>query len=73
MPIIFEGMENTNKLLPAGPMARRLHVPIKWLRNEALEGRLPHVKAGTSILFDPVTIESILLERARGKGVQNDK
>ena len=66
-------MENKQKLLPVGPMARRLHVPINWLRTEALEGRLPHVKAGTAILFDPETIERILLERAQEKGNKHDK
>ena len=65
-------MENGAKLLPIGPMARRLRVPIKWLRAEAKAGRLPHVEAGTAILFDPNTVEQILIERAQRGGHDAD-
>lgn len=53
------------KLLLVGPMARRLRVPVKWLRQEAEAGRVPHLKADKAILFDPDTVENVLLERAR--------
>jgi len=58
-------MEKQNKLLPLVVMARNLHVPQRWLRAEAEAGRLPHLKAGATILFDPETVEEILLERAK--------
>ena len=48
-----------------GPMARRLRVTAKWLREEAEAGRIPHLKAGPRLLFDPETVEQVLLERAR--------
>lgn len=48
-----------------GPMARRLRVTAKWLREEAEAGRIPHLKAGPRLLFDPETVERVLLERAR--------
>ena len=54
-------------LLPLSAMARRLRVPPKWLRTEAEAGRLPHLAAGGAILFDPETVERLLLERARGQ------
>jgi len=54
------------KLLPVGPMARFLRVPVKWLREEAEAGRVPCVKADKALLFDPATVERVLLERARG-------
>jgi hypothetical protein len=53
------------KLLPVGPMARRLRIPVTWLRGEAEANRMPHVKAGKVFLFDPETVERVLLERAR--------
>lgn len=53
------------KLLLVGPMARRLRVTVKWLRDEAEAGRIPHLKAGQRLLFDPETVERVLLERAR--------
>jgi len=52
------------KLLPVGPMARRLRVPVRWLRSEAEAGRIPHVKADTAILFNPAKVEQVLLRRA---------
>lgn len=59
-------MEN-EKLLPVGPMARRLRVPVQWLRAEAEAGRIPHLRAGKAFLFDPATVEQVLIERARGR------
>ncbi len=53
------------KLLPAGPMARHLRVPVRWLKAEAEAGRLPHVQAERVLLFDPETVEKVLVERAR--------
>lgn len=67
-------MKKQTQLLPTGPMARRLRVPIRWLRSEAEAGRLPHLKAGaTTILFDPEIVEKLLLERARASYAQVDK
>jgi len=40
-------------------------VPVKWLREEAEAGRIPHLKADKVFLFDPATVEAVLLERAR--------
>jgi hypothetical protein len=60
------------KLLPVVPTARRLRVPAEWLRQEALAGRIPHLKAGKSLLFDPEFVEQLLLERARKEGGPND-
>jgi hypothetical protein len=56
------------KLLTCGAMARRLGVRTKWLRAEAEAGRLPHVRAGDTLLFEPETVFSILAKRARQKG-----
>ena len=53
------------KLLNVGQMARRVRVPVAWLRAEAEANRVPHLKAGKVFLFDPETVEQVLLERAR--------
>jgi hypothetical protein len=50
-------------------MARLVGVPAAWLRAEADAGRIPHLKAGKVLLFDPDTVERILLERAQREGV----
>jgi hypothetical protein len=52
-------------------MARRLRVPTLWLRAEAEAGRLPCLKAGRVLLFDPETVERVLVERARQGGLSD--
>jgi hypothetical protein len=52
-------------LCPLSDVSRLLRVPAAWLREEALAGRLPHLKAGKAILFDVNLVEQILLKRAR--------
>jgi hypothetical protein len=54
-----------SKLLPLNIVARRLRVPVRWLRAEAEAGRIPSLQAGTAILCDPEAVETALLERAR--------
>ena len=56
---------NASTLLPLGPTAQYLRVPVGWLREEAESGRVPHLKAGNSLLFDPQAVERVLLERAK--------
>ena len=64
-------MITQSRLLPVGAMARRLRVPVKWLREEAETGRVPCLMAGKAILFDPEAVECVLLERAQSsKGGQ---
>jgi hypothetical protein len=61
-------MQNASALIPLSAMARRLHVPVKWLREEAEAGNIPHLNAAGHLLFDYQTIEQILLDRARSGG-----
>jgi len=56
---------SAKRLLHLPAMARRLGVPMSWLRREADSGRLPCVRAGSRRLFDCALIEQLLLERAR--------
>ena len=52
-------------LLPLRSMARRLGVPLTWLRAEAAAGRIPALSAGKTYLCDAAAVEAALLERAR--------
>jgi hypothetical protein len=52
-------------LLPLAPMAKVLGVSSRWLRDEAESGRIPHLPAGDTILFDADLVERVLTERAR--------
>jgi hypothetical protein len=66
-------MTDSSNLLPLRLMARRLRVPAKWLRAEALAGRLPHLNADGQLLFHAATIASALLARAAGENSQKGK
>jgi len=45
-------------------MARRLRVPVHWLRAEAEAGRVPALRAGNVYLFNSEAVERVLTERA---------
>jgi DNA-binding transcriptional MerR regulator len=69
--------EDHKKPMSLGAMARRLRVPARWLRAEADAGRIPHLRAGNALLFDPDVVERIILCRLRessapAKGVDNE-
>lgn len=58
------------KVLAAGPMARRLRVPVRWLLQLAREKQVPCLFADNVALFEPVATERALAELASGgKGV----
>ena len=57
-------MHKESELLPTGPMARRLRVPVHWLRAEAEAGRVPALRAGNVYLFNSEAVERVLTERA---------
>jgi hypothetical protein len=45
-------------------MARRLRVTTRWLKCEALDGRVPCLQAEDRFLFDAEAVERVLLARA---------
>jgi len=55
--------DEKRKPLFLGAMARRLRIPATWLRAEAEAGRIPHLRAGSALLFDPEVVERIVFER----------
>jgi hypothetical protein len=63
-------MFTTSRIVPLNIMARRLRVPLSWLRAEAEAGRVPCLRAGNRYLCDPDAVEATLLERARQPGRQ---
>ena len=58
--------EPLEHLIPVGWMAKRLHVSPKWLLEEAIQGRVPALKAGDKYLFNPAAVEAALVKRAVG-------
>jgi len=65
-------MDEKVRLLPLGAMARKLGVTTAWLRAEAENNNLPHLKAGDRYLFEPNTVISLLIERARRTNERNE-
>lgn len=60
-------MDSTNvreTFLPLQTTAGRLGVPAAWLREEALAGRVPYLRAGRRMLFAPAEVERVLIARA---------
>jgi excisionase family DNA binding protein len=57
-------MDATKLLVTLPELARRLRVPARWIRQEAEAGRIPHLKAGSQLLFNLGAVETVLAERA---------
>ena len=65
-------MEIKKTLLSLRAQADRLKLPVSWLRAEALAGRIPCLKVGRRLLFNPDAVERSLLRRAEGNGDDHD-
>jgi hypothetical protein len=61
------------RLVPLRTVARRLGLPLAWLRAEADAGRIPVLHAGRAYLCDPDAVEAALLERARQGDVPKEE
>ena len=57
--------QRTPYFIPLKLAARRLGVPLAWLRDEIESGRLPGLKAGRAILVHVPTVAKQLTERAK--------
>lgn len=54
------------KLVDAEAAAELLSVPASWVLAEARADRIPHVRLGRYVRFDPVELEAWWQSRARG-------
>lgn len=45
-------------------LSRLTRLPMTWLREEADAGRLPCLRVGRRLLFNPAAVEAALAERA---------
>ena len=52
------------ELLTLVRMARRIGVTQKWLQAEANAGRIPYLKAGNRLLFNPLAVQEALAAKA---------
>jgi excisionase family DNA binding protein len=51
-------------LVPARELAKQLGLPLRWLAEEAKEGRLPSLRIGRRLFFHEHAVKEALLERA---------
>lgn len=71
MPLYRQGMETTTtRLVTVRGLADRLKLPAAWLRTEAEAGRIPSLRAGRRLLFNPTAVERVLLNRAAGMNLE---
>ncbi|MFK7883621.1 MAG: hypothetical protein AB8F26_05490 [Phycisphaerales bacterium] len=61
--------DKSNLIVPIGRMADSLGVRTDWLKAQADEGRIPHLKAGRVLLFNPEAV-LIALARQAAQGVE---
>ena len=45
-------------------LAKHFRLPTRWLKAQARAGRLPHLKAGRRLLFNPAAVGKALAELA---------
>ena len=58
-------MKNTHTYLTPGQLGLRLRLSPSWLVDEAIAGRLPHLKTGETYRFNPDAVCDALDRRAR--------
>jgi hypothetical protein len=55
-------------LVTLNRLAAELRLPWRWLRQEALAGRLPCLRVGRKLLFNLEAVKEVLAERAANPG-----
>ncbi len=58
-------MSDDRELVDIADVADALDLPISWLKREANEGRLPHLKVGAQRRFNIAAVKRVLFERAQ--------
>jgi hypothetical protein len=53
-------------------LARRLGLPAGWLKAEANAGRIPCLRVGRQLRFNPVAVEAVLSDQAGGGRVHEE-
>lgn len=59
----------SKELLPLAVMAKRLRVPSKWLRERAVDGDIPALRAGNRWLFRPDVVGPVVAAMAASSNV----
>jgi len=57
-------MKSDEQLVSLATLSRKLGIPIAWLCREVSQGRLPHLRAQRTLLFDVGAVVECLRKRA---------
>lgn len=63
-------MPSTDPFVKLHVLARALRLPEKWLREEAVKGRIPCIQVGSRMAFDIEAVRQALIAAAR-EGMAN--
>ena len=61
----------TQKYISVLALADRFGLPLAWVKAEAEAGRIPCLRVGRRLLFNPEAVEHVLAERA-AQGANQD-
>ena len=64
------GLQRAHALVDAGAAAELLGVPDSWVLAQARRNRIPHVRLGRYVRFDPDELEAWWRGRMRGPAVR---
>jgi excisionase family DNA binding protein len=62
----------SERLLDAGEIAELLHVPESWVRQQARENRIPHLRLGRYIRFEEEAVVAWLEDQRAGTWRKHD-
>ncbi len=52
------------RLMTLNRLSSHFRLPREWLRNQALAGKIPCLRVGRRLLFNPVAVECALADQA---------
>jgi hypothetical protein len=74
--IMDQSKSSGGELLPLRRMATRLGVPSRWLRDQAVRGKVPGLQAGNRWLFVPdvatAAVRAMACDGMAGRAVENE-
>ena len=57
-------MNEESQIVPIGKLADMLSVPRAFLERETRAGRIPYLRAGNRVIYNPAAVRRALAERA---------